>query len=549
MSETLEQPPNSALAEALNFDNAFTRSLPADPGAANERREVTGAVYARVQPVAGAAPQTVAFSAALGESLGLTPELMATPAFAETFTGNRLLPGMDPHATAYAGHQFGNWAGQLGDGRAINLGEVRAQDGSLQMLQLKGAGPTPFSRTADGLAVLRSSVREFLCSEAMFHLGIPTTRALSLTLSGDQVLRDMLYDGNAAYEPGAVVCRVAPTFLRFGHYQLPASRGDLPLLSTLADFTIRTQFANLLDGDAQRATIEPEHYAAWFAAVARLTLDMVLGWERVGFVHGVMNTDNMSITGLTIDYGPYGWLDDFDPDWTPNTTDAGQRRYRFGQQAAIAQWNLLQLGNAVLPLIDDPTPLQDTLSDFAERYHAERWQMLGAKLGLDVVDSDDEQLITDLHELMTASEVDMTRLYQGLADVMPGQSADQSLQAIAGAHYPAPVGANRRPGAAAVPDDAAWSGWLARYQMRIGAIDADERAARMTRTNPCYVLRNYLAQQAIDRAEQGDFDGVRELQTLLERPYEAQLDQDAYAALRPDWARTRAGCSQLSCSS
>ncbi|MEM1229829.1 MAG: YdiU family protein [Pseudomonadota bacterium] len=533
----------TALAEALSFDNQFTRELPADPNPDNQRRQVEGALYSRVLPATFAAPQTVAVSEALGVSLGLAPALLRSQAFADVFTGNCQLPGMDPHATVYAGHQFGNWAGQLGDGRAINLGEVRAGDGTLQMLQLKGAGPTPYSRTADGLAVLRSSVREFLCSEAMYHLGIPTTRALSLTLTGDQVLRDMLYDGNAAYEPGAVVCRVAPTFLRFGHYQLPASRGDHELLRTLVDFTIRTQFSELLDGrdrtDAAGALAAPV-YLAWFAAVAERTLDMVLGWERVGFVHGVMNTDNLSITGLTIDYGPYGWLDDYDPDWTPNTTDAGQRRYRFGQQAAICQWNLLQLANALLPLIETPQPLQDVLSDFADRYHARRWLMLGAKLGLDAVAADDEALITQLHALLTASEVDMTRFYQALAGVDPTQTAVHAQEQIATAFYPS---------SPREPDIEAWWRWLGTYQARIAQVPAEERRSRMARSNPCYVLRNYLAQQAIDRAEQGDFSEIERLQALLARPYEPQAGQEAYAALRPDWARTRVGCSQLSCSS
>ena len=271
-----------------------------------------------------------------------------TGAFAEVFVGNRLLPGMKPIATCYGGHQFGNWAGQLGDGRAINLGEARGRDGKRWTLQLKGAGPTPYSRTADGLAVLRSSLREYVCSGAMFHLRVPTTRALSLALTGEDVVRDILYDGHPAPEPGAVVCRVAPSFTRFGHFEILAARRETDLLGRFLDFTIASDFPHLLDeADAKARRI------GWFREVAERTATMVAEWMRVGFVHGVMNTDNMSVLGLTIDYGPYGWLESFDPDWTPNTTDAATRRYRFGQQPAIAQWNLLQLANAVFPLIGD----------------------------------------------------------------------------------------------------------------------------------------------------------------------------------------------------
>ncbi|MBG3852707.1 YdiU family protein, partial [Xanthomonas hortorum pv. carotae] len=231
--------------------------------------------------------------------------------------------GMQPWAVNYGGHQFGHWAGQLGDGRAISLGEAIGVDGGRYELQLKGAGPTPYSRGADGRAVLRSSIREFLCSEAMHHLGVPTTRALSLVTTGDAVVRDMFYDGRPQREPGAIVCRVAPSFIRFGNFELPSARGDSALLRQWADFTIARDFPEL-KGAGENL------YAAWFAQVCERTAVMVAHWMRVGFVHGVMNTDNMSILGLTIDYGPYGWVDDYDPDWTPNTTDAQGRRYRFG---------------------------------------------------------------------------------------------------------------------------------------------------------------------------------------------------------------------------
>jgi uncharacterized protein YdiU (UPF0061 family) len=246
-------------------------------------------------------------------ALGLTEADIASPFFAQVFGGNGVLEGMQPWASNYGGHQFGAWAGQLGDGRAISLGEVLTPQGERWELQLKGAGATPYSRGADGRAVLRSSVREFLCSEAMHHLGVPTTRALSLVVTGDSVERDMFYDGHPEDEPGAIVCRVAPSFIRFGHFELPASRGDVALLQQLVNFTIKRDFPALSGSDETR-------YADWFADVCARTARMIAHWMRVGFVHGVMNTDNMSILGLTIDYGPYGWIDDFDLDWTPNTT-------------------------------------------------------------------------------------------------------------------------------------------------------------------------------------------------------------------------------------
>ena len=314
---------------SLQFDNRFTRLLPADPESANFRRQVRRACFSRVLPTRVARPQLIGFSQEVADLLDLQIDPFDNEQFASVFGGNDVLPGMDPFAMCYGGHQFGNWAGQLGDGRAINLGEVINRRGERWMLQLKGAGPTPYSRTADGLAVLRSSLREFLCSEAMFHLGVPTTRALSLILTGEQVVRDMFYDGHPRREPGAVVCRVAPSFTRFGNFQILATRGELEILRLLVDHTIRTDFPHL--GEPSE-----EIYTAWFAEVCRTTAEMVVHWMRVGFVHGVMNTDNMSILGQTIDYGPYGWLDNYDPDWTPNTTDAGGRRYRFGNQPQIA---------------------------------------------------------------------------------------------------------------------------------------------------------------------------------------------------------------------
>src|SRR5688572_12229981 len=328
------------------FASRFTDVLPADPETRNFRRQVTGACYSFVKPASFPNASLIAWSQELGNELGLTPATMGIEKFTAVFSGNLQEPGMHPYACCYGGHQFGHWAGQLGDGRAINLGEVTDIAGQHQVLQLKGAGPTPYSRTADGLAVLRSSLREFLCSEAMYYLGVPTTRALSLVLTGEKVVRDMFYDGNPQAEPGAIVCRVAPSFVRFGNFEIFTMRQDHAVLRQLADFTITRDFPHL-------GKPGPDTYFAWFKEVCARTAALMVHWMRVGFVHGVMNTDNMSILGLTIDYGPYGWLENYDPNWTPNTTDAQGRRYRFGQQPQIALWNLLQLANALYPLIGE----------------------------------------------------------------------------------------------------------------------------------------------------------------------------------------------------
>ena len=290
----------------LVFDNSSTRDLPADEETGNFRRQVSQSCFSRVEPTKVAAPNLVAYSQEAAILLDLSKETCESDEFVQVFSGNEILPGMDPNASCYGGHQFGNWAGQLGDGRAINLGDIVNSRNERWGLQLKGAGPTPYSRMADGLAVLRSSVREFLCSEAMFHLGVPTTRALSLVTTGEEVVRDMFYDGNPSPEPGAVVCRIAPSFTRFGNFQLFASRSENEVLRRLAEYTVQTDFPHL-------GTPSKDAYLQWFDEVCRTTAEMLVHWMRVGFVHGVMNTDNMSILGLTIDYGPYGWLEDFDP--------------------------------------------------------------------------------------------------------------------------------------------------------------------------------------------------------------------------------------------
>jgi uncharacterized protein YdiU (UPF0061 family) len=491
----------------------------------------------------------VAYSSEMADELGLSSQDCTSDLFLQVFSGNEVLEGMDPFAMCYGGHQFGNWAGQLGDGRAINLAEVAGNDGRRWTLQLKGAGPTPYSRTADGLAVLRSSVREFLCSEAMFHLGVPTTRALSLVLTGQDVVRDMFYDGNPQREPGAVVCRVAPSFTRFGNFEILAARQDDDLLRQLTNFTIEHDFPEFwLERTAEANA--PGFYADWFAEVCRRTATLMVHWMRVGFVHGVMNTDNMSILGLTIDYGPYGWLEDYDPVWTPNTTDAHGRRYAFGQQPQIAMWNLVRLANALWPLVQQKEPLQNALQEYTAAYQSQFESMMSAKLGLVHYD---EALVEGLFRLMGSLETDYTLFFRSL-------SAWQ-LSALSEDGLDWPVDAN------GVPENlkpayynlGQWSqtiaqrtrDWLNQYLAKLRR-DSQSPAARvesMNRVNPKFVLRNYLAQLAIDAAAQGDFTKIERLLKVLRNPYSEQPAHEDLSEKRPEWARQRAGCSMLSCSS
>ena len=489
---------------SLRFDNRFVRELPGDPESSSRVRQVQSALYSSIRPSPVAAPRLIAHSADVAALLGMDDGFVHSPGFAQVFGGNQLLDGMQPYAANYGGHQFGNWAGQLGDGRAITLGETINAAGQRWELQLKGAGPTPYSRTADGRAVLRSSIREFLCSEAMFHLGVPTTRALSLVSTGEQVVRDMFYDGHPQAEPGAVVCRVAPSFIRFGNFELPTSREDVALLKQLINFTIRRDFPELKSsGDREQL------YADWFAQVCERTALMVAHWLRVGFVHGVMNTDNMSILGLTIDYGPYGWIDDFDLDWTPNTTDAQGRRYRFGQQAQIAYWNVQQLANALVPAFASVEPLQAGLQRYIEVFTAADRGNVAAKLGLSGCRKEDEEFMRELYGLLQGAEVDMTIFFRALADLDPGAP---SFALFADAFYDEAKRREAEPG---------FMSWLGRYAVRVhgDGVPAAERRARMHAANPKYVLRNYLAQQAIEALQHGDASVMMRLMAVLRSPF------------------------------
>ncbi|APG65480.1 hypothetical protein LPB136_08975 [Tenacibaculum todarodis] len=519
----------------LNIQDTFNKELPADTILENSRRQVVNSCYSFVTPTKTAKPSLVHVSKEMLETIGLTSEDAKSDDFLNVFTGNEILENTQPFAMCYGGHQFGNWAGQLGDGRAINLTEI-VHNNKRWAIQLKGAGETPYSRTADGLAVLRSSVREYLCSEAMFHLGVPTTRALSLSLSGSEVLRDVMYNGNPAYEKGAIVSRLAPSFIRFGNFEILASRQDIETLKQLTDYTIKHFYPGISSEGKQK-------YLDFLTEVRNKTIDMIVHWQRVGFVHGVMNTDNMSILGLTIDYGPYGWLEGYDLGWTPNTTDIQNKRYRFENQPNIGIWNLLKLANALYPLIEEVDPLQEILNDYHAIFKEKYLKMLQEKIGLFSSEESDSELIGRLEETLQLTETDMTIFFRNLANVSANDDVDSAFKKVTNAFY--------------VLDEVRgeikdyWQDWFKRYLQRLQReiFSNTERKIKMDLVNPKYVLRNYMAQLAIDDADKGDYKLIDELYQMLKNPYSEQPKNEKWFAKRPEWARNKVGCSMLSCSS
>ncbi len=521
------------------FRNSFVEELRGEIAPDKRPRQVPGACYSRVGPTPVSDPHLLAWSDDCAAFLGLSRPAERGPAV-DVLGGNAVTPSMKPFAARYGGHQFGNWAGQLGDGRALSLGEIEACDGSWWEIQLKGAGPTPYSRRADGRAVLRSSLREFLCSEAMHWLGVPTTRALSLVGTGDTVVRDMFYSGDPRPEPGAVVARVSPSFIRFGNFQIMATMGETDNLRALADYTIRHHFPEL--GEPGEAV-----YLQWFEEICRRTAIMIAHWMNVGFVHGVMNTDNMSILGLTIDYGPYGWLEPYEPDWTPNTTDFGQRRYAFGQQPRIAMWNLMMLARGLSPLISKAEDLGAGLETYRLTFTQTHQEMMLRKLGLAPLAEEDAALVEELHQALAEAEVDMTLFFRQLSHLsapLRSESGSESAlfrELIAATSYAASPTAEAEH----------LEGWLQRYAQRLRLEPSDAHSIRevMLSANPKYVLRNYLAQKAIEGAEAGDLSPLQRLMDVLKTPFAEHPDDDELAAKRPDWARTKAGCATLSCSS
>ncbi|KAJ3176046.1 hypothetical protein HDU87_005563 [Geranomyces variabilis] len=639
----------------LRFTNTFTRELIPDPRTPGEPlvrpttrspvartpRQVLGAHFSYTEPDQTPNPVLVSASAPCAELLDIDLlETLKTPSERDAFlglvSGNSVPAATNPWSLCYGGHQFGSWAAQLGDGRAITIGEVTNSRNEKWEVQLKGAGMTPYSRFADGYAVLRSSIREYLCSEAMHHLGVPTTRALSIVGSTRPVQRE-------TQETGAVVCRLAPTWVRFGNFELFISRGDIPNMRKLADWVIDNHFADVVNGgDSQKG-----RYSSWLTDVVRRTAVMIAHWQAVGFCHGVMNTDNMSVLGLTLDYGPFQFLDKYDPEYICNHSDTSGR-YSFDSQPGVGFWNLTKLASTISPLIvaevgDSRTKAEETLREILATYpvvfHNTYRELMCKKLGLRTVRSDDlDEIITPLMDVLGKVQPDYSLFFRSLStDFKLAASHDEDAAAAAAVLSAASANQasckNRNGGAsssssassatAAPPLAGALEAWYAKYRARLlselpaspapvetAAADQQQqppqpngningtptptapsssssttssphssppailplpsssssssssinhhpqsflahedalRTTRMKRANPKYILRNHLAQQVIEQAEQGDFNGVNELLRLLQDPFQDGTleEQGRWAGPVPSWALEL----KLSCSS
>jgi serine/tyrosine/threonine adenylyltransferase len=510
----------------------------------NSLARLPEAFYTRLLPDGLPAPHLVAASDSAARLIGLDAADLRRQDSIETFAGNRPLPGAEPLAAVYAGHQFGVWAGRLGDGRALLLGEAVGPDGRRWEMQLKGSGKTPYSRMGDGRAVLRSSIREFLCSEAMFHLGIPTSRALIVVGADLPVIRESI-------ESAAIVTRMAPSFVRFGSFEHFYSGQRTAELKTLADYVIGKFYPHLLQISADATPSAPNRYAGLLREVSIRTGRLIAQWQAVGFCHGVMNTDNMSILGLTIDYGPFGFIDGFDANHICNhSDDAG--RYAYSMQPQIGEWNCFCLGQALIPLIDSVEHAQAALASYREAFDAEWAARMHAKLGLvDTVDGD-PALISRVFEILHRGRVDFTRFFRSLSRVRAGDdSGDAGCRDL-------------------FIDRAAFDSWAGGYRARLSRQSRPdpERAAAMNRVNPKYVLRNHLAEVAISKArgtnemarltriragdanaqptiDDRDFSEVARLLDVLSRPFDEQPEFEAYAALPPEWSKGL----EVSCSS
>jgi uncharacterized protein YdiU (UPF0061 family) len=472
--------------------------------------------YKRVDPQALSNPYLVAFSPVVAELLDIDPALFQNQQLIDLLSGSAVAPGSNPLAMIYAGHQFGHFVPQLGDGRALMIGEITDSSGADWEIQLKGSGLTPFSRMGDGRAVLRSTIREYLCSEAIAALGIPTTRALCITGSKDEVYRERP-------ETAAVLTRVAPSHLRFGNFEVFFYRQQYAELRILADFIIDQFYP------ACRAAENP--YVELLRQVIERTAKLVAQWQLVGFTHGVLNSDNMSMLGLTIDYGPYGFLDTYQSAFVCNHSDE-QGRYAYDQQPHIGLFNLSCLAQAMLPLIDENSgelaaeQAKQLLADYQPAYQAFYYQGMAAKLGLQAYRKADEELFLALFALMEGS-VDFTIFFRRLSEIDVADDGKELRDLFI--------------------DRAGFTDWYQHYRSRLDAdeLPTESRRRQMLEVNPKYILRNYLAQQAIERAQEGDFSEVETLQALLQKPFDEQSGLADYAAEPPDWARHL----DLSCSS
>lgn len=509
-----------------NIKQPFIENFPGDFSGNTIQRNTPKVLFSTVDPVGFDEPKMIVFNEKLSEEIGLGKFEEQDLDF---LVGNNLPENIKTYATAYAGYQFGNWAGQLGDGRAILAGEIINQTGEKNELQWKGAGATPYSRHADGRAVLRSSVREYLMSEAMFHLKIPTTRGLSLCFTGEKVVRDIMYSGNPQEEKGAVMIRTAESFLRFGHFELMSAQKEIETLQKLADFTIKNYFPEITSEGEQK-------YKNFFQNVCTKTANLMVEWFRIGFVHGVMNTDNMSILGLTIDFGPFSIMDEYDLNFTPNTTDLPGRRYAFGKQGQISQWNLWQLANSLFSLIKDEKFLEDTLNSYGTYFWEAHDKMLCKKFGFDELLENDEEFFTNWQGLMQELQLDYTLFFNFLENLETVSDLKKDFEHISYGSF----------------DELKLKklqNFIENYKLRLksNTISKEESLGLMKKTNPKFILRNYLLFECIKEIDNGQTEMLEKLTKALENPYEEIFPE--FSAKRPPNYDDISGCSMLSCSS
>ncbi len=489
---------NNFKSDFIRLDNSFS-TLPET-------------FYSKVQPQLLSNPYLVSFNENLAYELGIESSVFQSREGIDVFTGNEILKSSIPISAVYSGHQFGQWAGQLGDGRAILLGDLKTNKGTFE-IQLKGAGLTPYSRRGDGRAVLRSSIREYLCSEAMNSLGIPTTRALCITGSDDPVYRERM-------ETASVVTRVSPTFIRFGSFEHWYYKQDIDSLKILTDYTIDIFYPEV------KSAAFP--YKAFLSEVIKRTAELIAQWQSVGFMHGVMNTDNMSILGLTIDYGPFGFMDAFNQGHICNHSD-DSGRYSYVNQPHIGNWNCKALAQSLLPLLGDVEEVKELLESYWPIYRAKYDDLIHQKLGLDAKYPEDNKLFDGLFSILQQSRVDFTLFYRNLSDLeIDNFESNQSIRDL-------------------FIDRESFDDWSVQYRRRLKLEQSNdyERKERMNKVNPKYILRNYLLQIAIEKAEKGDFSEVDKLLKIMESPFMEQVENESYAKLPPDWSNDL----EVSCSS
>ncbi|MCO5143171.1 MAG: YdiU family protein [Oligoflexia bacterium] len=517
---------NKSLNEA-KWVNSYTHSLSPDPSSENHPREVQEH-YSWVKPTRVPDPKLLLWNTQLGNQMALEKPLSTSELF--YYSGNEQPRQAKPFAQNYGGHQFGHWANQLGDGRAITLGEI-TKEGQSWEIQLKGSGATPYSRRGDGKAVLRSSLREFYASELNYNLGVATTRALALVETGESVIRDLFYDGNPKEEPGAVLTRISSSFIRFGSFELFSYRRERDKAQKLFNYVLEKFYPNLIQND--------NPVELFFETICTRTAHLIADWMRYGFVHGVMNTDNMSILGQTIDYGPYAWIEDFSLSFTPNTTDLPGRRYCYGRQPYIAQWNLERLAISLKDLGLTTEGFQKGIESYQKIFSEKNKKDFSLKLGFEKKLSEDEELKLQLFSLLENLEIDFTLFFRLLSKIIKKEIDSASF--LQKSSYKKIT----------ETDLDTLNFWLKAYQNRMLKEERsiEDISLNMKKVNPAIIYRNYMTHLICEDLSQGTLNRAEELFAIIQDPFNEKWESTNWFIKRPDWANQTPGCTMLSCSS